>query len=78
MNTTAAITTLLPRTSSAAYLGQQGKPPVVTPGKITPDLLFDFENGAYSYFCFKDVKSDKEVTKSPVVSKMPACKPGIT
>jgi hypothetical protein len=63
MNTAAAITTLLPCTSSTVYLGEQGKPPVVTPGKITPDLLFDFKNGAYSYFSFKDVKPDKEVAK---------------
>jgi hypothetical protein len=63
MNTTTAITMLLPCTSSAVYLGEQGKPPVVTPGKITPDLLFDFKNDAYLYFSFKDVKPDKEVAK---------------
>jgi hypothetical protein len=28
-----------------------------------PDLLFDFENGAYSYFSFKDMKLEKEVSK---------------
>jgi hypothetical protein len=57
------ITTLLPRSSSATYIGEQGKPPVITPGKLTPDLLFDFENGAYSYFSFKEVKPEKEVAK---------------
>ena len=35
------ITTLLP-----PYICEQGKPPVITPGKLTPDLLFNFENGA--------------------------------
>ena len=63
MNTAIAITTYLPRTSSTVYLGEKGKPPVVTPGKITPNLLFDFKNGAYSYFSFKDIKPDKEVAK---------------
>jgi len=33
------------------------------PGRLTPDLLFDFENGAYSYFVFKDVRLEKEVSK---------------
>ena len=45
------------------YSCEQGKPLVITPGKLTPDLLFDFENGAYSYFAFKDVKPEKEVSK---------------
>ena len=63
MNAAATITTLLPHTSSAIYIGEQGKPPVITPGKLTPDLLFDFENGVYSYFSFKDVKLAKEVSK---------------
>jgi hypothetical protein len=36
---------------------------MITPGKLTPDLLFDFENGAYSYFSFKEVKAEKEVAK---------------
>ncbi|KIM88511.1 hypothetical protein PILCRDRAFT_26727, partial [Piloderma croceum F 1598] len=39
------------------------RPPVIMPGKLTPDLLFDFENGAYSYFSFKDIKVEKEVSK---------------
>ena len=63
MSSQSAITTLLPHSSLAVYIGEQGKPPVVTPGKLTPDLLFDFENGAYSYFSFKEVKPDKEVAK---------------
>ena len=33
------------------------------PGRLAPDLLFDFENGAYSYFSFKDIKAEKEVSK---------------
>jgi hypothetical protein len=56
-------TTLLKCTSTASYIGEHGKPPIVTPRKLTPDLLFDFENGAYSYFAFKDVKTDREVSK---------------
>jgi hypothetical protein len=32
-------------------------------GKLTPNLLFDFENGTYSYFSFKDVKPEREVQK---------------
>jgi hypothetical protein len=59
----AQITTLLKRNSTATYICEQGRPPVITPGKLTPDLLFDFENGAYSYFSFKDVKAEKEVAK---------------
>ncbi|KIM89523.1 hypothetical protein PILCRDRAFT_32726, partial [Piloderma croceum F 1598] len=39
------------------------KPPVVTPGKLTPYLLFDFENGAFSYFSFKEVRPEREVSK---------------
>ena len=60
------ITTLLPRSSTAIYISEQGKLPIVTPGKLTPDLLFDFENGAYSYFSFKEVKPEKEVAKVAV------------
>jgi hypothetical protein len=45
------------------YIGKQEKLPVITPGKLTPDLLFDFKNGAYSYFSFKEVKLEKEVSK---------------
>jgi hypothetical protein len=56
-------TTLLKSSSTATYICEQGKPPVITPGKLTPDLLFDFENGTYSYFSFKDVKPEKEVSK---------------
>jgi hypothetical protein len=44
----AVATTLLKKDSTAVYIGEQGKPPVVTAGKLTPDLLFDFENGAFS------------------------------
>jgi hypothetical protein len=54
---------LLKRNTTAVYIGEQGKPPVITPGKLTPDLLFDFKNGAYSYFSFKDVKQEREVSK---------------
>ncbi|KIM75263.1 hypothetical protein PILCRDRAFT_79212 [Piloderma croceum F 1598] len=56
-------TTLLKHSSMATYIGEQGKPLVITPGKLTPDLLFDFKNGAYSYFLFKDIKLEKEVSK---------------
>ena len=45
------------------YICEQGKLPVITLGKLTPDLLFDFEYGAYSYFSFKDIKAEKEVSK---------------
>jgi hypothetical protein len=62
-NMSSQITTLLKRNSTATYICEQGRPPVITPGKLTPDLLFDFENGAYSYFSFKDVKTEKEVAK---------------
>jgi hypothetical protein len=57
------ITTLLPCSLSTTYIGKQGKPPVVMPGKLTLNLLFDFENGMYSYFSFKEIKPDKEVAK---------------
>jgi hypothetical protein len=57
------ITMLLPCSSSATYIGEQGKPPVITPGKLTPGLQFNFKNGAYSYFAFKEVKPEKEVAK---------------
>ena len=63
MSSQYANTTLLPRSSSAVYIGKQGKLPVITPGKLMPDLLFDFENGAYSYFSFKEVKLEEEVSK---------------
>ena len=57
------ITTLLPHSSSAMYIGEQGKLPIITPGKLTPDLLFNFKNGAYSYFLFQEVKPEKETAK---------------
>jgi hypothetical protein len=53
--------TLLKSSTTAIYSCEQGRPPVVTPGKLTPDLLFDFENGTYAYFSFKNVKLEKEV-----------------
>jgi hypothetical protein len=56
-------TTLLKRNSSAMYICEQGKPPVITPGRLTPDLLFNFENRVYSYISFKDIKAEKEVSK---------------
>jgi hypothetical protein len=59
----APMTTLLKRNTTAIYSCDQGRPPVITPGKFTPDLLFNFENGAYSYFSFKDIKPEKEVSK---------------
>ncbi|KIM78266.1 hypothetical protein PILCRDRAFT_11259 [Piloderma croceum F 1598] len=62
-NMSAPTTTLLKRNTTAIYSCDQGCPPVITPGKFTPDLLFDFENGAYSYFSFKDIKPEKEVSK---------------
>jgi hypothetical protein len=52
------IMTVLPHSSSVIYIGEQGKPPVITLAKLTPDLLFDFENGTYSYFSFKEVKPE--------------------
>jgi hypothetical protein len=54
---------LLKRTSTAVYISEQGKPLVIMAGKLTPNLLFDFENGTYSYFSFKDVKPEREVQK---------------
>jgi hypothetical protein len=57
----AQTTTLLKRNTTVTYIGKQGKPPIITLGKLTLDLLFDFENGAYSYFSFKDMKTEKEV-----------------
>jgi hypothetical protein len=54
-------TTLLKKDSTVIYIGEQGKPPVVTAGKLTPDLLFNFENGAYSYFLHKELAADKQV-----------------
>ncbi|KIM80694.1 hypothetical protein PILCRDRAFT_9497 [Piloderma croceum F 1598] len=62
-NMSAQTTTLLKRNTTATYIGEQGKPPIITPGKLTPELLFDFENGAYSYFSFKDMKTKMEVPK---------------
>ncbi|KIM73276.1 hypothetical protein PILCRDRAFT_15373 [Piloderma croceum F 1598] len=62
-NMSSQTTTLLKRNSTATYVGEQGKPPVITLGKLTPDLLFDFENGVYSYFSFKDIKPEREVSK---------------
>jgi hypothetical protein len=59
----AATTTLLKSMSTATYIGKQGKPPVITAGKLTADLLFDFENSAFSCFSFKDVKLEREVSK---------------
>lgn len=56
-------TTLIKCNTTATYFCEQGRPPIISPGKLTPDLLFDFENGAYSYFSFKDVKPEKEVSK---------------
>ncbi|KIM90110.1 hypothetical protein PILCRDRAFT_59595 [Piloderma croceum F 1598] len=56
-------TTLVKRNTTAIYSCKQGHPPVITPGKLTPNLLFDFENSAYSYFLFKDIRVEKEVSK---------------
>jgi hypothetical protein len=48
---------------NTTYISEQGKPPVITAGKLTADLLFNFENGAFSYFSFKDMKPEREVSK---------------
>ena len=61
MSAAAIATTLLKKDSTAVYIGEQGKPPVVTAGKLTLDLLFDFENGAFSYFAYKDLPENKRV-----------------
>jgi hypothetical protein len=58
----AVATTLLKKDSTAVYIGEQGKLPVVTAGKLTPDLLFDFKNGAFFYFTYKDLPEDKKVS----------------
>jgi len=58
----AVATTLLKKDSTAVYIGEQGKLPIVTAGKLTPDLLFDFENGAFSYFAYKDLPEEKKVS----------------
>jgi hypothetical protein len=56
-------TTLFKCNTTAVYTCEQGRPPVISPGKLTPDLLFNFENSAYTYFLFKDIKAEKEVSK---------------
>jgi len=55
-------TTLLKKDSTTVYIGEQGRPPVVTAGKFTPDLLFDFKNGVCSYFAYKDLPENKKVS----------------
>jgi len=58
-----AKTTLLSTKTTARYSSENGKPPIVTSGELTPELLADFENGCYAYFSMKDVNDDKQVSK---------------
>ncbi|KIM72452.1 hypothetical protein PILCRDRAFT_16108 [Piloderma croceum F 1598] len=62
MSTNAVTTTLLKKNSTTVYIGEQGKPPIITAGKLTPDLLFNFKKGAFSYFTYKDLLEDKKVS----------------
>ena len=62
MTANATMTTLLKKDSNTVYIGKQGKPPVVTAGKLTPKLLFNFENSAYLYFSYKDLAKNKQVS----------------
>ena len=52
-------TTLLSNETTACYSSENGKPPIITAGELTLDLLADFENGCYAYFSMKDVKDNK-------------------
>jgi hypothetical protein len=56
-------TTLLNTKTSARFSVEPGKPPVITAGDLTPNLLADFENGCFAYFAWKDVAEDKQVLK---------------
>ena len=62
-NMSIVTTTLFKCNTTAVYTCEQGRPPVISPGKLTPDLLFNFENSAYTYFLFKDIKAEKEGSK---------------
>src|SRR6202042_3849658 len=62
MSTNTVTTTLLKKNSTTVYIGEQGKPPIITAGKLTPDLLFNFKKGAFSYFTYKDLLEDKKVS----------------
>ncbi|KIM74439.1 hypothetical protein PILCRDRAFT_14457 [Piloderma croceum F 1598] len=63
MSANTVATTLLKKDSTTVYIGEQGKPPVITSGKPMPDLLFDFKNGPFSYFAYKDLPEDKKVSR---------------
>jgi hypothetical protein len=62
MSSNTVTTTLLKKDSTTVYIGEQGKPPVITAGKLTPDLLFNFENGAFLYFSYKELAENKQVS----------------
>jgi hypothetical protein len=57
-------TSLLNTKTTACFSVEPGKPPTITPGELTPDLLTNFENGCYAYFAWKDVPDDKQVMKT--------------
>jgi len=56
-------TTLLSTKTTAHYLSDNSKPPIVTSGELMPELLANFENGCYAYFSMKDVSDNKQVLK---------------
>ena len=56
-------TTLLNTKTTAHFSIEPGKPPVITSGELTPELLADFENGCFAYFAWKDVAEDRQVMK---------------
>ena len=56
-------TTLFDTKTTACYIGDTGKPPIMTPGDLTPELLANFENGCYAYFSMNDIDNNKQVSK---------------
>jgi len=56
-------TTHLSTETMAHYSCNNGKPPILTAGELTLELLADFKNGCYAYFSMKDVATDKQVAK---------------
>jgi hypothetical protein len=56
-------TTLLNTKMTARFSVEPGKPPIITGGELTPELLADFENGCLTYFAWKDVAADRQVMK---------------
>ncbi|KIM79855.1 hypothetical protein PILCRDRAFT_10032 [Piloderma croceum F 1598] len=56
-------TTLLNMKTTTHFSIELGKPPIITSGKLTPELLADFENGCFAYFAWKDVAKDQQVMK---------------